>query len=185
MKTTMNETLRNKIRDEYLRMTNNEADLKYYMGKLSGAVELENGGVFVFEKPVIDTYFCYGYGQCGMSTEEDYQSARAMSEAALQKENFIANNFDKYSHSMGIDFNDGETYYATSPYRRSSYFKVLTRWCHLQYADDQNATLITERDKTNLKAEYERQCEMFRKRLETYWKRYGASKLKTWTYLVD
>ena len=32
---------------------------------------------------------------------------------------------------------------------------------------------------------YKQQIENFKKRLNTYLKRYGLSKLRTWTYLVD
>ena len=32
---------------------------------------------------------------------------------------------------------------------------------------------------------YKQQIENFKKRLNTYLKRYGLSKLTTWTYLVD
>ena len=44
---------------------------------------------------------------------------------------------------------------------------------------------ITPLDRLNIKIELSNQKKKFEKRLETYWKKYGSSKFKTWTYLVD
>lgn len=44
---------------------------------------------------------------------------------------------------------------------------------------------LTNEDLQEILAVYEKQKETFTKRLNTYLKRYGLSKLHTWTYLVD
>ena len=46
-------------------------------------------------------------------------------------------------------------------------------------------SLISDADKQKIRKEIELQKVKFTKRLETYWKRYGSSKLTTSTYLVD
>jgi AAA+ ATPase superfamily predicted ATPase len=44
---------------------------------------------------------------------------------------------------------------------------------------------LSKEDVDILKKELQEQKKKFVKRLETYWKKFGSSKLQTWTYLVD
>ena len=64
----------NDAKAEFLQVNNFDAkcfDARYY------EYLLKFGDCFLgFEKPSIQTRFCFGYGQNGISTEEDYKRAR-------------------------------------------------------------------------------------------------------------
>ena len=47
----------------------------YCVKKAAYIVELEDGKYTIIDKPTISKDFCFGYGYCGVSTEEDYQEA--------------------------------------------------------------------------------------------------------------
>ena len=69
--------------------------------------------------------------------------------------------------------------------------------CYIRFLNQYELDNLTEHEKKNLlreltKAEikeilevYKKQKENFTKRLNTYLKKYGLSKLHTWTYLID
>ena len=86
------------------------------------------------------------------------------------------------------------TNYAISAYKHDSkfdYFKISS--IHIYNADsiynkidNENETVITNIDDLkNILSVYEHEKAKFEKRLNTYLKKYGLSKLKTWSYLVD
>ena len=59
---------------EYLQVNN--LGVKSYEAKCyEYALKFDNN-FLCFEKPTIKTRFCFGYGQNGISTEEDYEGAR-------------------------------------------------------------------------------------------------------------
>ena len=65
----------------YWKKRNGETDTKmvdYCTKNAAYIVELNNGTYYVIDKPSIEKDFCYGYGYCGVSTEEDYQGAASM-----------------------------------------------------------------------------------------------------------
>ena len=55
--------------------------------------------------------------------------------------------------------------------------QILGEWTVIREATKEDLLLIIE--------VYKQQIQNFKKRLNTYLKRYGLSKLTTWTYLVD
>ena len=62
--------------------------------------------------------------------------------------------------------------------------RVFKDWWQEQKYHDM-LELITEQDKERVIAGYKKVIEAFTKRLQTYLKKYGLSKIKSWTYWVD
>jgi 23S rRNA A2030 N6-methylase RlmJ len=185
----MNEELKNAVKIEFEKVwKNDEKMIDFCLKKITGIVRLADGGLFTFEKPTIETKFCFGYGLYGISTEEEDQGARHSCELAKKKKNFIAENMRFFNHIQECLNYDG-TIYSTCHYPGSP---NLLRNIDTDYTERRfgrpvfyKAGILSPEDIENLKTELENQKNLFRKCLETYWKRYGASKLKTWTYLVD
>ena len=181
--------LKNKIRETYEKIWKHDNKMvDYCCSKVSGFVEFEDGGIFLFEKPTIKTSFCFGYGQNGISTEEEFNNATESSEASKSKVNFICNNlsrfFKEYEELLSSSniytiksYNDEETVFRSL--RSQEYFDFF------QFEKSKIVSKLSKKDRENLKKEIEAQKQKFAKRLETYWKKYGNTKLKTWTYLVD
>ena len=162
--------------------------VKYCVDKVTGIVELSDGGFVCFEKPSIQTSFCFGYGFCGCSTTEESDAAAAMVKAAREKEYFVNENmsvFNKYEKLL-----ESDNLYVTQEYYRAKEDSKIYRVISLDDARYERLGVnklykITTEDIENLKKELFNQKVKFAKRLETYWKKYGNTKLRTWSFLMD
>ena len=189
----------NDAKDEFLQVNN--LDTKSYEAKnYEYALKFDNK-FLCFNKPRIKTSFCFGYGLNGVSTQEDYEGAReqkknmetnqqAFINANLEDlnksieriETFISQWIDKKEKCFSSRYNkificknccDHLAYLAWS----WDYDNIKNKDAIIKEATKEDLLLIIE--------VYKQQIENFKKRLNTYLKRYGLSKLTTWTYLVD
>ena len=70
--------------------------LDYYLKNLDSVVEIDDKYYWGIEKPSIKTSFCFGYGFCGVSTDEDEKRASDMAmKANTDKQYFIDKNMAK------------------------------------------------------------------------------------------
>lgn len=160
-------------------------------------VELEDGNYCTIDKPTIETRFCYGFGYCGVSTEEEDKQARDMAHhAATSQEYFIRKNLEGLDRQIE-QINDktlyGYTYIGYNKMNEDSHYRSYSmvdlhdtpeyapyRWNNLR-----NLNVLTDKEREAIAAGLEEVRAAFVKRLNTYLKRYGMSKVHTWTYLVD
>lgn len=184
--------------------------MKHVAGELSGAVLLSGGRLLGFEKPRIKTDFCFGYGWGGRSYDEANEMAR---HACESEDYFLAQNLaDLDKEIEDLENIDGrhallhrKCYWSQkSPLNLWDYtvgneplewFKEsptqdmdgLTRYVNQYHAgqfyydleelgDDDRAAILN-----GLKVERAK----FEKRLRAYLKRYGMTKVKTWSYWQD
>lgn len=154
-------------------------------------VRFENGMIFLFRKPSIQTEFCYGYGFCGVSTEEEERGAESRSEAIKEKENFFHANMD-YFRDLEKTLNDlceNEKVYASNNYENSHFVYIFNdddaMLNHFYETKIKDAYVLSAKDIKAMKEAVLVGKQMFLKRLETYWKRFGSSKIRSWTYLSD
>ena len=121
-------------------------------------------------------------------TEEDYENAAEEMRKASEKEVFFAENMRVFETLEEMINYDGIVYSVNRYDNPDIKLRSLTNDYEERKWGKIWGTVISEItpvDRLMLKKELENQKKKFKKRLETYWKRYGASKLKTWTYLVD
>lgn len=189
----------NDAKTEYLQVNNFDAkcfDARYY------EYLLKFGDCFLgFEKPSIQTRFCFGYGQNGISTEKDYESARSqernmetnqqtfinanledLNKSIKKIETFISQWINKEEKCFSSRYN--KIFICKNSYEHKAY--LTWSWDYENIRDKE--MIIREATKEDLLLiieVYKQQIENFKKRLNTYLKRYGLSKLTTWTYLVD
>ena len=159
-------------------------------------VELADGDIYVIDKPSIKKDFCFGFGYCGADLSGDQD--RADKAAQNAKEN------DSYFFSENLRYIDCCLEKLTSPAyegykycnysgRHQSKLKTYTmcyswenpenepfRWERLK-----DVKKLTREEIAALAEGYEKVRQMFIKRLKTYLKKYGLSKLNVWTYLRD
>lgn len=176
------------IKKEYEKVWKSDTKMvDFCVKKTIGIVKLEDGGYFCFEKPSIETHFCFGYGQNGISTEEDYNDAVKAKINASTKEYFFKENMRKFQDLENMLKYDGKVY-SMELYNSKSKLRGLKTDEEERRFGKMYGTIISEitpLDRLNIKQELSNQKKKFEKRLETYWKKYGSSKFKTWTYLVD
>ena len=182
---TQNELKVEYIKRKYPNVKENR--LVEYVKDIDSVVELSHG-LFAIKKPFIETRFCFSFDEvqdchCGTDTYgEALKSASNVQEKLFIKENIKRNAFDfqenlkKYSFGYTVA-NFADKSILEICYGRSSYA--------LQAAEDGRAWELSESDVQALIKAFEEARERFIKRLKTYWKRYGNTKLKTWTYSAN
>lgn len=173
----------------------------YCIKKVAYVIE-HSGKLYEIEKPNIKKDFCFGYGFNGGSTEEEETNAFNMEEWAKTKTDYFIEenlkdvdswlknlndilenmrlNWAEGSHPIWMIGTDEHYYKQPSDCLLSSYSVVDT------HKGIFNGELCFDTELLGKLIEgYETVKADFVKRLNTYLKRYGLSKLNTWTYLRD
>lgn len=170
-----------------------ESTVKYYESETLCAVRLTGGELIRIEKPRIKTDFCFGYGQNGVSTEEDYRDAESARQQSRTFDYFLAENLEGLKKDLKA-LEEGKlkvwefgTEYTRSVIVRETYTPGLAE---TDWRPDYSEKRPTERNLTladlRILARGKRaQIANLEKRCRAYWKRFGSSKLHTWTYLED
>ena len=189
----------NDAKVEFLQVNN--LDEKSYEAKCyEYALKFDNN-FLCFRKPDIKTSFCFGYGQNGISTQEDYEGAREQEKnMETKKQAFINANLEGLNKSIEdietfiSQWKDKEEKFFSARYNKifickNSYNHLAYLAWSWNYENIRNKDMIireaTKEDLLLIIEVYKQQIQNFKKRLNTYLKRYGLSKLTTWTYLVD
>lgn len=167
--------------------------IDFCIKKISSIRKLSNGGLITWEKPEINTSFCFGY-----MGQSDYEDAQQMVDHAKKDEDyFLSENLGIFDVTIKkikstLNENNENKLYIYKEYPRDSVnlwgFTVLSFSEFIYqnerkiYNDIQEAS--DEDIRTILAAEQEER-KKFEKRLKTYLKRYGLSKVKSWSYWQD
>lgn len=175
--------------------------VKYCSNSTAFVIE-HNGALYGIEKPKIKTRFCFSYGFCGVSSEEEEQQADNMAETARKsKEYFINQNLEELNRwikslqkildDMGKNWAEGshpqymietgEHYSGQKEDCRLRYYSIVDTFDGTSRGEICNDTELIKK----LIAGYEEVKKQFEKRLNTYLKRYGLSKIDTWSFLSD
>lgn len=163
-------------------------------------IELSNGKIICVDKPSIKKDFCFGYGMYLRSTDEEEDIAFSMAQKAKTDPSyFLEQNLQNFNLRIEqlrsvVDWKK-EVYifanYCGQPADSSLVSYTITdifegpklrpecwkRYEGLQKLGDEDIQRIINGLEEAKKA--------FEKRLNTYLKKYGLSKLNVWTYLVD
>lgn len=168
-----NSELYKKALEEYI-SDKSDADKDYYRKYCIGAVKL-NDGYYLMDKPTIETKFCFH------DEGPDYEFYKElMADDKKMKDYFI------YKNLRNIDIRIEQLQsmrpmIITSSWsdNRKSYEEENYR-----YKRESDVRMTEEQRKELIKAiEWKRA--MFEKRLQAYLKRYGLTKIHTWTYWAD
>ena len=153
------------------------------------ALKIQDKKFVLFSITKLEKEFCWGYGCQGLTNEEANELCKNFNEDDFRRENL--NSFDsKYKYKLKCleDYKDvtlGVEHDKQSQYGFTSYFvKALNR----DQAKDTDITLTgsdAEKFKAAYKAAVEELRQDFRKRVETYLKKYGLGKIRKWTYWAD
>lgn len=180
----------------------NDEKMVDHCTKSTALVIEHNAALFRIEKPKIKARFCFGYGLYGTSSIEEEAEAETTAEAArTSEEYFISRNLepiDKWLDSLNKIREDMRRNWAESSHPRymiatgAQYYGQAEdcKLCYYSVVDTFGGRIngeicedITLIDK--LISGYEQVKQDFVKRLKAYLKRYGTSKVKTWSYLRD
>lgn len=160
------------------------------------------GLLFAIEKRKVDKHFCFGYSDCGQG--QDYLTAMRSADYARHNADYFKRENLKYytdwiakletADAIGLC----ETYGKMSPIRGLRAF----RWWEVLEAVGGEATLeglkgaditingikvyiLTDSERQTVREAYEQAMKAQERKLDSYLKRYGLSKIKVWTYWID
>lgn len=164
------------------------------------------------EKERTKKSFCFGHGQNGISTEEEAKGAFESARNARINENYFLNEnlqginekLLNLKYFLLEDEEEKEKYYNKHHNELNYSIKFENVYLSKNYAHKVSYLFATEYDIKNKPWFYknlirkltkkeiseivetlEKEKKDFQKRLNTYLKRYGLSKIHSWTYLVD
>ena len=189
---------------EWTKVWQDQSMLDYNRKRFSGAVRLKNGGILYFEKPRIDSSFCF---HDEGPQYEFYRHMMADRETRL-RDYFLHENLDAMDEEIralecNCRFPEGEyhsRYYCKTWYLERCRYTGETAPLRLWQArawsdyDVEHETWryepgtyekMCDEDRLAILEGLKREREKFDKRLQTYLKRYGTSKIRTWTYWAD
>jgi hypothetical protein len=197
----MSAALKEEIRQEYAKLKSWDGG-EYAMIQLSNAVKLSDGKIIVMRKQRIETHFCFGeHGY-------DYDEKLDMARNALNDENFfinrnmefyceLAEGLNKVSDPDG-DFHSriylkrtttsgnekGENIWELSRFLVGSYV-FIDEFDKMVNGKSTTWAMLSGEDLELAKKLVATESKRFEKRLRTYLKRYGLSKIHSWTYWAD
>lgn len=199
----MNKELQKALIEEYMEIIKTEVwegsprMQEFARKECAYVVKLESGDIFDIDKPRIKKDFCFGHGMYGWSTNEQEERANNAAENARTNVDYFLERNLRGLNSTIDDLRD-ETkkaysyiHYTGQP--ETSKLKTFSvcslafspewepnRWSNLKALQE-----LTMAEREEIAKGYEEVRKKFMKRLETYLKKYGLSKLNVWTYLVD
>lgn len=183
--------------------------LDYHIKCYPLAVRLTDGRVIFCERVGLETSFCFGHGQNGITTEEESRSAfNSAGVARTNEDYFISENMEgireKVAKAKGSYKVHG--YKSDCVYCYSYTVRQGRKEQHIFFSDSDIKELMTSpygyghylsqdqleslkpiegEDRQRVVKLYEAEEANRLRRVQNYLKRYGLSKLKVWTYLVD
>lgn len=182
------------LKEEFAKIWENDIRMQgYCLKKTSNCVLTSFGCLVTFDKPKIETRFCFGYSDFGQGQSFDEANEQ---EANFGEKQFLRNNLADMKRTLELFENetseDGfEAPYDLYFYNNSSRGNIYEFAFLTEYDVERNTNWFknlikaTEDDFQKCYAAQKQEYEKFEKRLKSYLKRYGTEKLKTWTYWAD
>lgn len=183
-------------------MTVKEKERAYYSKAFEEVISIGDK-FYLIQKPSIQTSLCFGAGFNGKALEEELKEATEGAKKAREDEEFFIHenmeeagisrkikeleNKEKYcfvlSNDMPSNCSRTEISFGRFPmkdengllYNYDGYYSNSVTW----------QRLATDEERESILAAYKRVKASFEKRLKTYLKRYGLSKVRSWSYIVD
>ena len=164
--------------------------IDYCLKQVAHIVELENGDIITIDKPSIQKNFCFGYSDSRYDTEDQDRAERMADHARKSVDYFMKENLKGIEETIAQLNGNGSDRYEfriTIPYTgqpKDSQLKSI--WLVSKWSEKGAEFPVLEGE--NLQrviAGYEVVKAAFEKRLNTYLKKYGLSKVHSWSYWQD
>ena len=185
--------------EEMLRCWHGDVEMATFCTKgTARIIETSNGHYITIDKPRIDTDFCFGYSDSRYDTEDFDRAIRMAEHAKTSELYFIRANLKQMKETLAIlkSIQRGsrvwtaltQIHYSGSPPDTKAYaWSIIKSWNGIpEYMVEQsNVKEMDSETLDRLITGYKMEIVVFHKRLRTYLKRYGMSKVRTWTYWAD
>ena len=159
------------------------------------------GRLLPIEKRKVEKRFCFGYSDCGQGP--DYMTATVRADNARNNPEYFKRENLKYYREW-LDDIDGFNALSLCPsYGRGpiSYLAAYDWWEVLDSVggearmealkgttvkvNGREAYILTDKDREIIREAYQQAMKAHEKKLDSYLKRYGTSKIQAWTWWLD
>lgn len=170
--------------------TQNEYWQKYFTEKYVAAVEFTPGRYLLFAKKEIEKSFCFCYSDLGQGPTQE----EAIKEESSVNVKYVKARNMEYWQSIQADIDTGKIRIWAGKDDENNHTDHITTERHFRtYIDGgRNSDCYVSISKEHDPAVYKKieKCfayakDLFEKKVDSYLKRYGVSKIKTWTYWMD
>ena len=174
----------------------------YCVSKAAEVVELSNGLMVDIDKKKVRTRFCFGYSDMGFGPTYD-EAYREMRSATASEGFFLRENMEEYDRVLQNLSNHGRDVMVVLS-GNTEHLRGLSLWRTTQLLEAVGGSafipalkgkeleyrgikryVCTDEDVKLIRDAYERARDAHMKKCRAYLKRYGLSKISTWTYWMD
>lgn len=159
--------------------------INFYLSEIDILKQFPNGEIFTVKKEIILKSFCFGHGFCGISTAEDENDAYRMANRAKNDINYFLEKNLRHLNNLIAEIEKGGELYSMPHYYESEKYRKIAIPCKQDLEFLKKCRLISDEEKEIYLSALKEEKEKFKKRLATYLKKYGLSKVRSWTYLCD
>lgn len=162
----------------------------YFRKKASLIIRLSNGGFMCFEKPSIETSFCFGYSLSPVDSEDFDRANNMVTHARTNEQYFLDENlaaFDRNFYALTEENWQPCLRQVIYGDDKLNIFE-LRGMRHFDWQHNRNEETdfpLNDEDRKAIENAMHHERAKFEKRLRTYLKRYGLSKIKSWSYWRD
>ena len=153
--------------------------VKYYEKKTLCVKTLPNGDVIAFDKPSVETRFCYSFDEVGYP-ESIEGSNRSCESVRSDYDVFLNENLKWLKRDL-----ECLGMYRPVYLNRLNGIESPNVVSYSGYRNGNDGWIASDEDLAVIKSGIQEQIDYLTKRCAAYWKRYGGSKLHTWTYSIN
>lgn len=180
------------LHDEYMELImqgESEKWRKFYEARIGTLVKLTDGRIVNIEKPRIQTDFCYGESGYDAAEAADRAYRARSSEDHFRRANLreLKSGIDFLSRNpeLNCGYMENQHVVVSQAYYDRPRIAAI-HYCSLFDRDGKKVLdEVSEEDRERLLEGYRKAYAAFEKRINAYLKRYGLSKVTSWTYWRD
>ena len=160
--------------------------INFCLSEIDILKQFPNGEIFTVKKERIEKSFCFGFGFCGISTAEAENDAYKMANKAKNDVNyFLEKNLSHLNKLIANIESGNKIFYSLPHYYESGKYRRIA----IPYPEDREVfklgRRLTDQEKEIYLSALKEEREKFKKRLTSYLKKYGLSKVRAWAFLSD
>lgn len=163
-----------------------EKMIKYCLNKNELLIKTEKGYILGIEKQGIEKNFCFGYRLNSSDTDEYDAANRMANRAQSDSDYFIAENMKKFDEYVkAFSDKDNRFFFQNNYHSQKNNILKNVNCVSYFYPEKPDMEFISENDRELILAAYKEYRERHAKKVQAYLKRYGTSKVRSWSYWED
>ena len=163
-----------------------EKMINYCLKENELLIKTEKGYILGIEKQGIKKDFCFGYRLSSHDTDEYDAANRMASHAKSNADYFFEENMKSFRAWIKEISNKDNRFFFQNHYHRQTNDILKNVQCVSSfYPEKPDMEFISENDRELILAAYKECAERHSKKIATYLKRFGTSKVRTWSYWED